>query len=71
MEHEDFSTDKLIGVGSFGRVFRGTFRGQEVAIKKIELFRLNPEDGEKDALLKLNHPNVIKLLHWEDKNELR
>ena len=25
----------LIGVGSFGRVYRGTFRGRDVAVKKI------------------------------------
>ena len=70
MEREDFSIGEEIGRGFFGGLYLGTFREQEVAIKKIQLFRLYP-GWEKDALLQLDHPNVIKLLHWKDENELR
>jgi serine/threonine protein kinase len=73
VRRENHTIDEKIGEGSFGIVYRGTFRGQEVAIKKTQLFRLAPEDldREKDALLQLDHPNVIKLLHWKDVGELR
>ena len=57
-----------MGAGSFG----GTYRGSEVAIKRI----LNDHSGEKvdrehEAMQQLEHPNVLKLLYWEDRTVFR
>ncbi|XP_024544374.1 probable serine/threonine-protein kinase SIS8 isoform X2 [Selaginella moellendorffii] len=53
-----------IGIGSFGEVFRATWRGTEVAVKVMleqDLTRENTEDffNEISLLSRLRHPNVI------------
>ncbi|KAI9556436.1 hypothetical protein GHT06_016224 [Daphnia sinensis] len=61
-----FDRDSLLGSGAFGMVFKGKFGGREVAVKRVELHRANKR--EEEAMLKLDHPNIVKLLHCEKDN---
>ncbi|XP_057369158.1 calcium-dependent protein kinase 5-like [Daphnia carinata] len=58
-----FDREKKIGQGGFGMVFKGKFGGREVAVKRVEIHRVDKR--EEEAMLKLNHPNIVKLLHCE------
>jgi serine/threonine-protein kinase/endoribonuclease IRE1 len=53
-----------LGEGGYGKVFPGKYNGHKVAVKRVDLFQVS--DNEEIALLKLDHPNIIKLLHSED-----
>ncbi|XP_045031827.1 uncharacterized protein LOC123474067 [Daphnia magna] len=68
-DHKDF-----LGKGGYGSVLRdGSFKGQKVAIKRIEVIKdmdLSMDDQFK-TLSQLDHPNVVKLLHCEDDNDFR
>ncbi|XP_057365534.1 death-associated protein kinase 1-like [Daphnia carinata] len=67
--------EKLLGEGgfgmvckgklwnSYGRIFRGIFRGREVAVKRVE--KRFAKNIEEEAMLKLDHPNIVKLFHCE------
>ena len=52
--------EKLLGNGSFGIVYEGSFDGNPVAVKKILLDKVG---REVDLHKELNHENVLKLLH--------
>lgn len=64
-----YSIDKMLGEGSFGRVFAGTdiITGQAVALKFVNKHFLTLSDrpdaleDELKVMLKLRHPCVIKL----------
>lgn len=58
-----------LGCG-FGHVFTGTFNGQKVAVKRIERHERQC-DREEKALMKLDHPNVVRLLHKEETEDFR
>lgn len=54
----------LLGVGGYGRVFKGRFHGREVAIKVINCY---PEElprvlREAEIMLEADHPNVVRAL---------
>jgi hypothetical protein len=52
-----------LGEGGYGSVFSGKFEGREVAVKRIDLFKVS--ENEEKSLQMLDHPNVIKLFHSE------
>jgi serine/threonine protein kinase len=72
-ESSDFTEGERLGGGAFGHVYRGTFRGLDVAIKKVQIERQTPERAarEYENMRMLDHPNVLKLLHVEETNEIR
>jgi mitogen-activated protein kinase kinase kinase 9 len=58
--------EEIIGVGGFGKVFRGHYGGSEVAIKAVR--HLDPENMTRDRVLQegrlfwlLKHENIITL----------
>lgn len=61
----------VLGVGSFGIVFRGSHRGVDVAVKRIELHRLDPEEREAKSQMKLEHENVLKIFTVEKDDDYR
>lgn len=69
--------EDLIGQGAMGAVYRGldTYSDQTVAIKflKPEIVREDPDFVERfiregEALRKLNHPNIVKMLDAIEEN---
>ena len=72
-ESSDFTIGEELGGGGFGLVCRGTFRGRDVAIKKVPILRWTSERAarEYEVMRELDHPNVLKLLHTEERNEFR
>ncbi len=63
MNEIQFDREVQLGQGGYGAVFLGTFRGNKVAVKRVELFHTANENEEKN-MQQLNHPNVVKLLHF-------
>jgi serine/threonine protein kinase len=64
--------------GSYSHVFRGIFNGEEVAVKRVQLFdlnhTLNVEDRElkiNQKLSRLNHPNIVQFKHYEEDDDFR
>jgi serine/threonine-protein kinase TNNI3K len=65
----DLEILEAVGSGSFGRVFKGRYQNQIVAIKKYQSLSASPSKSDVDMfcrevtiLSSLSHPNVIKLL---------
>ncbi|RWR78771.1 LRR.XII-like protein [Cinnamomum micranthum f. kanehirae] len=64
---DDFSPSKLIGVGSYGSVYRGTFASDNttVAVKVLNLQRQGASKSfiaECEALRNVRHRNLVKVL---------
>ncbi len=54
--------DKIYSI-QFHAFFRGSFNGEKVAVKPVEVHSLTPFHEKVEKVLgKLDHPNVIKLL---------
>jgi serine/threonine protein kinase len=67
IDYSELETHKEIARGSFGVVYQGSFRGTEVAIKKLIQQHFSPEQmkdflDEIDMMKKLHHPNVVLLI---------
>ncbi len=62
-----------LGSGGFGVVFQGEWNNEKVAVKRIikSASTTRDEQEEEKALKKLDHPNVIKLLHVESDNTFK
>jgi hypothetical protein len=58
-----------LGEGGFGLVFLGRFNGRQVAVKKVEMHKVN--NNEEKVLTQLSHPNVVKLLHSESDDSFK
>jgi len=66
----EFSTDELLGAGSFATVYRGRHvqSGRTVAIKAVDLLRVSQNlhddrylESEIKIMLSLRHPNIVLL----------
>ena len=68
---KDLDKNKLLGQGGFGKVFEAVWRDKPVAIKRIPLSDITSNEREEEALKKLDHPNIIKLLHVESDSKFR
>ena len=72
-ELRDLTLGKELGKGGFGLVYQGTFEGSDMGIKKVQMDFLDPNKASREYkfMRKLNHSNVLQLLHWKDKEEFR
>uniref|UniRef100_A0A0D9XDV1 non-specific serine/threonine protein kinase n=1 Tax=Leersia perrieri TaxID=77586 RepID=A0A0D9XDV1_9ORYZ len=63
---EDFSPDRLVGTGSYGRVYRGTLRdGAMVAVKVLQLQSGNSTKSfnrECQVLKRIRHRNLMRIV---------
>lgn len=69
IKFEELDLEEIIGVGGFGKVYRGTWREEEVAVKAIrhdpdEDINVTAENVRQEAKLfcMLHHPNIISLI---------
>lgn len=63
----DVSLEKVISRGAFGIVWRGTYHGEHVAVKKIIAERINEHEvhrfvNEITLMAELSHPNIVRFL---------
>jgi serine/threonine protein kinase len=58
-----------LGQGGYSSVFAGTWKNQEIAVKRVE--SIDTEDKEEKALRQLTHENVVKLLDVESDNSFK
>ncbi|XP_063168508.1 mitogen-activated protein kinase kinase kinase 10 [Candoia aspera] len=65
---QELELDEIIGVGGFGKVYKGVWRGEEVAVKATrqdpeEELTVTVENVRQEAQLfaMLHHPNIIAL----------
>ena len=68
---KDLGQNKILGEGRYGIVFEDVWRDKPVAIKRIQQRHISSNQREEEALLKLDHPNVIKLLHIDSHADFR
>ncbi|WCJ34888.1 Protein kinase superfamily protein [Euphorbia peplus] len=72
---ESFTYDNLIGEGAFGQVYKAVVRNEEVAIKRLNNKVSAQQEAtfmnEMDALLTINHENLVKLIGYCNENSNR
>eukprot|EP00002_Diphylleia_rotans_P037326 TRINITY_DN832_c0_g1_i6.p1 TRINITY_DN832_c0_g1~~TRINITY_DN832_c0_g1_i6.p1 ORF type:complete len:2497 (+),score=388.76 TRINITY_DN832_c0_g1_i6:121-7611(+) len=62
VSHTDITLGRLLGSGSFGEVYAGTWRGTDVAIKKLVVAQgiaMQEFEKELNIMVELRHPNVV------------
>ncbi len=67
LTHDDLVFHQKLGEGSFGIVYRGTWRDTDVAIKQVKVEALDGEalsefQSETKIMQSLRHPNVVLFL---------
>ncbi|KAJ8765674.1 hypothetical protein K2173_014796 [Erythroxylum novogranatense] len=69
-----FSSKLFIGKGGFGKVYRATLRGREVAIKRLEPGQgQGPEEFHNEIMLlsKIRHRHLVSLIGYcDDRSEM-
>ncbi|XP_045023473.1 serine/threonine-protein kinase/endoribonuclease IRE1-like [Daphnia magna] len=62
-----FDRKDVLGSGGYGSVYRGNYKGQSIAVKRVEkrAGRVQLVENELNILKKLDHPNIVKLLHFD------
>eukprot|EP01090_Pellita_catalonica_P022086 TRINITY_DN844_c0_g4_i2.p1 TRINITY_DN844_c0_g4~~TRINITY_DN844_c0_g4_i2.p1 ORF type:complete len:157 (+),score=14.78 TRINITY_DN844_c0_g4_i2:162-632(+) len=63
----NFDANDLVGEGSFGIVYKGTYLNTPVAIKKIKMNMQSNEmmkyvERELDMIIQLHHPHIVELM---------
>lgn len=63
---QELEFGERIGKGNFGEVYKGTYLGTDVAIKRLffvdDDFMQKYIEREMDTLTQLNHPNIVQLM---------
>ncbi|KAG2640775.1 hypothetical protein PVAP13_2KG118348 [Panicum virgatum] len=72
---DGFSSDRLIGRGGFGEVYRGILgRGKFIAIKKLYAEHVVTDhkyQAELDSLLRIRHQNIVLLIGYCSETKLQ
>ncbi|KAL5576913.1 hypothetical protein UlMin_018612 [Ulmus minor] len=61
---EGFSDSNLLGNGTYGTVFYGLLRDQEVAIKRMTATKTKEFMAEMKVLCKVHHTNLVELIGY-------
>jgi hypothetical protein len=63
----------LLGEGGYASVFSGTFRGREVAVKRVVQLVLTKSTANQEEiiLMQLDHLNIVKCFHWESDDNFK
>ncbi|XP_057374316.1 serine/threonine-protein phosphatase 6 regulatory ankyrin repeat subunit A-like isoform X2 [Daphnia carinata] len=59
-----FDRNGLLGTGFYSKVYRGTYKNQSIAVKRILKSRVEQHPNKLKILQELRHPNFVKLLHF-------
>ncbi len=65
VNYPDITFGKLLGSGGFGEVYHGTWRHNDVAVKKLLLKNITPESAaefetESQIMARLRSPNIVQ-----------
>lgn len=68
---DGFSEERLLGAGSFGKVYKGTLEnGDEIAVKVLSYSGLDDERFREYANhMRLNHPNIVRVVGYCNETE--
>jgi hypothetical protein len=69
----EIDRNNLIGKGRYGVVYAGTFKGEKVAVKRIDIMDSNPTNNREvlNNQQLLNHPNIVLLKPYEKDYDFR
>ncbi len=59
---------EVLGIGSYGKVYKETIDGKEYAVKHFFSIKVNEIEGflpEVDMIMRIDHPNVVKGFNFE------
>ncbi len=62
-----YDRSNVIGRGSYGVVYAGTFKGENVAVKQIHLMVSNLANNREVLNQQLlNHPNIVQFKDYQE-----
>jgi predicted Ser/Thr protein kinase len=67
---EKTGNKEILSQGAFGIVYKDNWNGRKVAVKRIQSDTPSNEQ-EEEAMIKLDHPNVVKLFYVEKDENLK
>ncbi|CAD6257255.1 unnamed protein product [Miscanthus lutarioriparius] len=67
---EGFSEGRLLGTGSYGRVYKGVHKnGDEVAVKRLSYDLEDEQFKELRNHMRLDHPNIVRVVGYYDETQ--
>jgi serine/threonine protein kinase len=66
-----YDRSNVVGTGGYGVVYAGTFKGEKVAVKRIDIMRTSDNRELENNKILLNHPNIVQFKHYEEDGDFR